>query len=124
MKSLLLNQVLIYILYIVFQNTFRLTLHIRDSDPGLDDDIDTVFIRESLNVSLEKSPRAPFTGSRITLELRFRVTCTNGYMGPQCDCFPHDDDTNGHYLCEDDGSITCRPGFVNTSNQCRQGKYV
>ena len=85
-----------------------------------DDDVDELVIRESLNASSTFSSEVDYTGNRVTLTLQFRVRCTGGYMGPRCDCLPQNDDKNGHYLCREDGSISCLPGYTNTLDYCRQ----
>ena len=96
---------------------------INDDDYVGDDDVDELVIRESLNASSTFSSEVGYTGNRVTLTLQFRVHCTGGYMGPRCDCLPRNDDENGHYLCREDGSISCLPGYTNTSDYCRQGKH-
>ena len=90
-----------------------------------DDDIDNVFIIASQEVSSEFSGvfQVISAGTRIIMQMRFRVTCTDGYVGPHCDCHSQNDDINGHYQCEDDGTITCLPGYEDPSTFCRQGKW-
>ena len=104
---------------------YRLYIDIKDEDFGKDDDIDEIIICKSLNASSNFTPEKEFSGGRVTLTLRLRVQCTNDYEGPRCDCLPQDDDVNGHYRCEEDGSISCLPGYTNTSSFCRElGKCV
>ena len=91
----------------------------------LDDHIEDVVVLESLNTSSEFSEEMDYRNTpdgRITLSMRFRVRCSGGYEGPNCDCLPHNDDVSGHYSCREDGGISCLSGYTNTSNLCRQGK--
>lgn len=107
----------------ILQVHFQLHLEIKDEDFfNNDDHIDDIVIRTSLNTSSNFTATEVFSGSRISLSLTFRVHCINGYMGPHCDCLPHNDSINGHYQCEADGSISCLPGYTNTTDFCRQGK--
>ena len=105
------------------QIDFQLYLEIKDRDGfDTDDHIDDIVIRISLNTSSVFTAAMVFSGNRISLSLRFRVHCIGGYMGPYCDCLPHNDSINGHYQCEADGSISCHPGYTNTTGFCTQGK--
>ncbi|CAI8022029.1 Delta-like protein 4 [Geodia barretti] len=105
---------------------FQLYIEVVDFDiiPP-DNHIEDVVVQESLNTSSEFSEEMDYRntpGGRITLSMRFRVQCNEGYEGPHCDCIPHNDDVSGHYSCWEDGGISCLPGYTNTSNLCRQGK--
>ena len=106
------------------QGDYQLYLDIRDEDFGPDDDIDEIIICTSLFASSNFTTEIEFSGDRVTLTLRFRVQCTNGYEGPRCDCLPQDNDVNGHYRCEEDGSISCLLGYTDPSSFCRQGKCM
>lgn len=112
---------------LVLQIQFQLFMEISDDDAfNSDDDIDNVFLFISQEVSSEFSNvfQAISRGRRIYIQMRLRVTCTDGYVGPHCDCHSQNDDINGHYQCEDDGTITCLPGYEDPSTFCRQGKSV
>ena len=103
---------------------FRLLIKVMDNDLlDPDDHIEDVVVLESLNTSSEFSEEKGYRNTpdgRITLTLMFRVQCTGGYEGPHCDCLPHNDTTNGHYTCQEDGGISCLPGYTNTSNFCKE----
>jgi hypothetical protein len=103
---------------------FQLCVEVVDYDAlSSDDHIEDVVVLESLNTSSEFSEQMDYRntpGGRITLSMRFRVQCNEGYEGPHCDCLPHNDDISGHYSCREDGGISCLPGYTNTSNLCRQ----
>jgi hypothetical protein len=106
---------------------FRLRIEVMDIDliPP-DDHIEDVVVLESLNTSSEFSEEMDYRNTpdgRITLSMRFRVRCSGGYEGPNCDCLPYNDDVSGHYSCREDGGISCLPGYTNTSNLCRQTDY-
>ena len=103
---------------------YRLNLNIKDKDWEKDDYIDDITICTSLNANSDYTAEMEFSGGRVTLTLRLRVHCTNGYEGPRCDCLPRDDDENGHYRCEEDGSISCLPGYRDPSSNCRRGKWM
>ena len=106
---------------IKLQIDFQLHLEIADIDAfNSDDDIDEIVVQTSLDTSSQFSAEVEFTGDRISLFLLFRVRCTGDYMGPHCDCLPHNDTVNGYYRCEENGSISCLPGYTNTSDLCRQ----
>jgi hypothetical protein len=106
---------------------FQLCVEVVDYDAlSSDDHIEDVVVLESLNTSSEFSEQMDYRntpGGRITLSMRFRVQCNEGYEGPHCDCLPHNDDISGHYSCREDGGISCLPGYTNTSNLCRQQDY-
>ena len=111
-----------------FQVDFRLRFVVMDYDVfDSDDHIEDVVVLESLNTSSEFSEEMDYRNTpdgRITLSMRFRVQCSGGYEGPNCDCLPHNDDVSGHYSCREDGGISCLSGYTNTSNLCRQqGKW-
>ena len=109
------------------QVDFHLCIVIFDKDLNDDDHIETIVVLESLNTSSEFSEEMNYRNTpngRITLTMRFRVQCTGGYEGRHCDCLSHNDDINGHYNCQEEGGISCLPGYTNTSNFCRQGKCM
>ena len=67
-----------------------------------------------------------FTGERgnVQLMMKFRVMCHKNYYGRNCTvfCEAQDNDVNGHYSCNSDGSLRCLEGYENPENQCRDGK--
>ena len=99
-------------------------MDIKDLDFGVNDDVDEIVICRSLLANSGFTTDMEFSGNRITLTLKFRVQCTDGYEGPRCDCLPQDDDENGHYRCEADGTISCLPGYRDPSSFCKQGKWM
>ena len=90
--------------------------------------LDYIFINRTLAVSAEFTPTETYNGNnvmnRVVLDMRFRVMCQQDYYGADCTrlCMPQNDSVNGYYTCNSDGSIQCREGFRNTSNNCREGK--
>ena len=64
--------------------------------------------------------------NKISFRARFRVTCQQDYYGTHCSthCVDQNDDVNGHYTCNIDGSFQCIEGFENTSNNCRDSKLI
>ena len=54
-----------------------------------------------------------------TIELRFRVVCSEDYYGPNCTtfCTPMDN-LQGHFSCDQNGTIVCNPGYTNTMTNC------
>ena len=105
-----------------FQIDFQLFLE-ADENVGFDSFDFNVFILTRRRVNPSFSEVRQFGDSRMTIELRFRVTCTDNYAGPQCDCLSQDNDINGHYLCERNGNITCLPGYEDPSTFCTRGKW-
>ena len=95
-----------------------------DDDAGFssDDHLDNIFINGALQVSNDFTEVMEYRGiwNRVTVGMSFRVRCQNNYYGADCDtfCVAQDDDENGHYTCNSDGSIQCREGFEDTSNEC------
>ena len=45
------------------------------------------------------------------------MVCKEGYFGPDCGCTPQDDST-GHFTCDEDGTIVCLPCYQNTATNC------
>ena len=96
-----------------------------------DDHLDYIFIEMQLNVTENDDFTAvtEFTGimDKVSVNMSFRVRmCREDFYGANCDvmCIAQNDDINGYYTCNGDGSIQCRPGFRNDSNNCRDGKYT
>ena len=114
------------------QVSFQLYIKARDSDPGPtdDDDLDDIFIGHTLQLEANNgfTEMKGFTGifNRVNFRARFRVTCQQNYYGAHCDthCVPQNDDRNGHYECNSDGSIRCLEGFENTNNNCSDSKLI
>ena len=115
------------------QVTFQLYIKARDSDAGLivdlinsDDDLDDIFIDQILEVSSNFTELEAYTGelNRVTVQMRFRVMCQQDYYGADCSifCVAQNDDVNGYYTCNSDGSLRCLEGFTNPQNNCRDSK--
>ena len=109
----------------IIQVTFQLYTKARDADfgPSRDDDIDDIIINKALEVNTSYTEMEIFTGilNRVSFRARFRVMCQQNYYGARCNilCEVQDDDVNGHYTCNIDGSIQCLEGFENPDNNCR-----
>ena len=98
-----------------------------EDTPGFDDHLDNIFIEMQLEESNNFTIIERFTGemSKVSVNMSFRVRmCPENYYGVNCDvmCIAQNDNMNGYYTCNGDGSIQCRPGFRNVSNSCRDGK--
>ena len=99
-----------------------------DEDPGSDDDLDDIFINRRLEVNTSFTEIGTYSGNfnRVTIQMSFRVMCQENYYGADCAtfCMAQDDDENGHYTCNSDGSIQCLSGFENPSNNCRDSELI
>ena len=99
-----------------------------DEDPGSDDDLDDIFINRRLEVNTSFTEIGTYSGNfnRVTIQMSFRVMCQENYYGADCAtfCMAQDDDENGHYTCNSDGSIQCRDGFENPSVNCRDSEFM
>ena len=110
--------------------TFRLYIKARDADlgPSLDDDLglDDIIIDKALEANTGFTEKEEYTGvlNRVSLQMRFRVMCQQDYYGADCStfCVAQNDDVNGHYICNRNGSIQCLEGFENPQNNCRDSK--
>lgn len=98
-----------------------------DEDVVTDDLLDNIFI-DIMELAESETFTAiqTFTGEMkgVTVTMTFRVMCQENFYGTNCAtfCVAQNDDQNGHYTCNGDGSIQCLPGFENTNNNCRDGK--
>lgn len=75
-----------------------------------------------LEVGSEWSLKSVEVGNRSKARLAFatRVTCNENYYGDQCSNYCRSrDDNHGHFLCSEQGHITCRPGWQGTENYCK-----
>ena len=115
------------------QTRFQLYIKARDSDAGLiidlingDDDLDNIFIDQTLEVNSGFTQLEEYNGAlnRVTVQMRFRVMCQQDYYGADCGtfCVAQNDDMNGHYTCNSDGSIQCLEGFENPQNTAEMVK--
>ena len=98
-----------------------------DQDLDFDDHLDNIFVDMELPESRNFTAIQEFTGemNRVIVNMTFRVMmCPENFYGTNCAtfCVAQNDDQNGHYTCNGDGSIQCLPGFENTDNNCRDGK--
>ena len=102
---------------------FQLYVKAWDGDPGRDDELDDIFINRALDVGTKYTSITEYTGKNgiVKLRMQFRVKCQTNYYGENCTtfCSASDDDVNGRYTCNSDGSIRCREGFENANNNCR-----
>ena len=128
LKKSVLNIFTITLIHI--QITFQLYIKARDSDPGLsgDDDLDDIFINRALELNSSFTEMEEYTGilNRVTFRAQFRVVCQQDYYGANCStfCMGQNDNVNGHYTCNSDGSIQCLEGFENPNNNCRDSKLI
>ena len=112
------------------QILFQFYVKARDSDPNVsgDDDLDDIFIDSTLAVNTSFTEMEEYTGilNRVTLQMRFRVMCQKNYYRADCSifCMAQNDNVNGHYTCNSDGSIQCLEGFENPSNYCIDSKSI
>ena len=111
------------------QVNFQLFIRARDEDKpfGSDDDIDDIFINQSMEPNTGYSSVTEYLGNggKVSVRLRYRIDCQPNFYGRNCAifCTAQNDDVNGHYTCNSaDGSIQCRDGFENPSNNCRDSK--
>ena len=99
-----------------------------EDDPGNDDDLDDIFINLSLGANSGFTAASDYVGqsNRVTVNMRFRVRCDNNFYRSDCTtfCLAMDDDTNGHYICNGDGSIRCITGFENPGNNCKDRESI
>ena len=99
-----------------------------DEDSNDDDHLDNIFIDMELSESDYFTAVREFTGdmNKVSVDMTFRVMCQENFYGANCDtlCLAQDDDVNGHYICNGDGSLQCLPGFENTTNNCTEGTIV
>ena len=98
-----------------------------DRDIGFDDLLDNIFIETALTENNNYTTVEEFTGemSKVSVNMTFRVImCQENFYGADCAsfCLAQDDDENGHYTCNSDGSFQCRDGFENPINNCRDGR--
>ena len=111
----------------LLQGGFQMYIRAYDEDLDFDDHLDDIFIEMELVESNNFTTAREFHGdmNKVSVNMTFRVMmCQENFYGTNCDtfCLAQDDDMNGHYTCDDDGTILCRPGFENTSNNCRDGR--
>ena len=82
----------------------------------------------SLGVSNSYTALMDFTGdsNNVRLRMKFRVMCHDKYYGRNCTifCEAQDDDVNGHYSCNRDGSVVCLEGYENPENHCKDGQSI
>ena len=99
-----------------------------DPGPSSDDDLDDIIINRALQMNTGFTQMEVFTGilNRVSFRARFRVMCLQDYYGAHCNthCVDRNDDVNGHYTCNRDGSFQCLEGFENPNNNCRDSKLI
>ena len=91
-----------------------------------------IFINRALEVNTNFTGIERYNGTgllnsiTIIIDVRFRVMCEQDYYGADCTtfCLAQNDDVNGYYTCNSDGSIQCREGFKNPSNNCTEGEHA
>ena len=113
------------------QVSFQLFIRARDEDKpiGSDDDLDDIFINQSIQPNTGYSSVTEYLGNseKVSVHLRYRIYCQPNYYGTNCAtfCMAQNDDMNGHYTCNSaDGSIQCQDGYENPMNNCRDSKLL
>lgn len=111
--------------YCILQGAFQLFTRIDDSDPRNNQLVDVIFVEKTITPTPRAS--ANFTNDEMyvgnnnhsTIELRFRVVCSEDHYGPNCTtfCTPMDN-LQGHFSCDQNGRIVCNPGYTNTMTNC------
>lgn len=87
-----------------------------DDDSGFSspDYLDDIFINLDLQVGAGFTSSRTFSGSRVSIQMRFRVDCLQNFYGPDCSvpCVAQNDNVNGHFVCDQNtGSRVCLPNF-------------
>ena len=120
---------MLHLKYSHMQGAFQLFIRAFDEDPGSDDDLlDSIFIDLTLSRNDGFTATSAYTGTRnrVTVNMRFQLRCDTNFYGSDCVtyCLEMDDDTNGHYTCNSDGSFRCRTGFEKPGNNCRDRESI
>ena len=112
----------------LLQGAFQLFIRINDRDNRSDgrvqlQRVDDIFVERSITPNLAFTNTMTHIGENnfSRVELRFRVTCSENFYGPNCTtfCIPMDT-VQGHYTCDQDGEIVCNAGYTNTSTNCME----
>ena len=93
---------------------------------GFNDDeyIDSIVLNIPAQPTMEKQSTVVGEDEKISLELSYRLSCSQNYYGSDCSqlCIPRNDNTNGHYTCNTTtGGIICREGWQNITTNCTDG---
>ena len=121
---------MLHLKYSHMQGAFQLFIQAFDDDPGINivDVLDNIFIDLTLSRNAGFTDTSAYTGisNRVTVNMHFQLRCDDNFYGSDCVtfCLAMDDDTNGHYTCNDDGSFQCRTGFENPGNNCRDRESI
>ena len=120
---------MLHLKYSHMQGAFQLFIGAFDEDSNSANDLlDNIFIDLTLSQTDDFTATSAYTGisDRVTVNMRFRVRCDNNFYRSDCVtfCLEMDDDTNGHYTCNSDGSFQCRTGFENPGNNCRDRESI
>ena len=103
---------------------FQLLVRALDDDTPLTihDHLDNIFIDQSAVPSSLYSPLTNFPGAnnKVSVNLRYRVNCQQNFYGTTCFeyCVASDDDFEGHYTCDPNGSVICRDGYEHPETFC------
>lgn len=99
------------------QGKVNLNLEVWDDDKLSDDDL-VDNIKESVEPRVTEGnfhkQLVTLSGSRATVTLQLEVYCAKNYYGPTCSCSPQDD-SSGHYTCDNQGRKVCRPHWYGGS---------
>ena len=86
-----------------------------DPDPNPDDDLDFIFIDNTRQPLQGYSASMPVTGEsgRVTVTLRFRVRCQEGYHGQDCNTI-----CEANERCYSNGTVECVTGWESPDTHC------
>ena len=84
-----------------------------DANVSHPDHLDDIFVNLLLEANSGSSGVNTYSGSRVSVDMSFSVQCLSSFFGSDCQtfCTPQDDDVNGHFVCDPDGSRVCLPNF-------------
>lgn len=97
-----------------------------DDEQDLTDDqlIDNMYIEiDNLTSFSPRTPMEEYRGDNGLLEARiqFEVNCDTDRYGPYCDVECHGrNDSEGHYLCNQNGDWECLEGYQNLETNCTE----
>ena len=96
-----------------------------EEDPVVSDFLDNIIINQALVANSGYSNQQTYSGSRVSIDMSFRVDCAQDFYGADCSvhCIAQDDDVNGHFTCDpEDGSRICKEGFEDPETFCRESE--
>ena len=119
-------RIFVFVLHSPQQGSFQLMVRLDDNDFNSPDLIDRVVPNVTLAVSTSfSSVRSQLGFYRIaTLQLSFRVMCSQNFYGSDCTvfCQPQSSDALGHFTCNSAGERICSNEY--TGADCRTRMFV